>query len=236
MIVKWTSFHLNFYRQRLLRDGPFDFWRGKGANLKKYPACPELMKKYRAQQVCKANISQKFEKIYRAKPMTAAKIEHFQKAPPPLSTKGCTVFCNLSASLHWNLIFKILLINILQLIVWLLNNRLVITASSNQGERKLCGGIFLRFRNSYFLCILGGVLTEIQSDKQWDNDYNFVVYLLHNCAPILKITNIVGPTWWFLETKWMQTCSEVTTSSPEKFWAPWGIWMQDHIHILDLFF
>jgi hypothetical protein len=56
------------------------------------------MKKYRAQQVCKANISQKFEKIYRAKPVTADKNRALSKSPPPppLSTKGCTVFCSLS--------------------------------------------------------------------------------------------------------------------------------------------
>jgi hypothetical protein len=41
---------------------------------------PELMKKYRARQICKTNILQKFGKKYRAKPM---KIEHFQKGAFP---------------------------------------------------------------------------------------------------------------------------------------------------------
>jgi hypothetical protein len=38
------------------------------------------MKKYRARQICKTNILQKFGKKYRAKPM---KIEHFQKGASP---------------------------------------------------------------------------------------------------------------------------------------------------------
>jgi hypothetical protein len=67
--------------------------------------------------------------------------------------------------------------------------------------------LFPRLRNAYFLCILGGVFTESQSDKQCDNDYNFVVYVSHNCAAILRI-------WFNMITFGNE---EDETSSPEKF-------------------
>jgi hypothetical protein len=48
---------------------------GGGAQIRKnIEHSPELMKKYRAGQICKTNILQNFGKKYRAKPM---KIEHF---------------------------------------------------------------------------------------------------------------------------------------------------------------
>jgi hypothetical protein len=53
------------------REESFDGGRKSEKNIEHFP---ELMKKYRARQICKTNILQNFEKKYRAKPM---KIEHF---------------------------------------------------------------------------------------------------------------------------------------------------------------
>jgi hypothetical protein len=47
---------------------------GEGAQIrKKISSMPELMKKYRARQICKTSILQKFGKKYRAEPMRQGK-------------------------------------------------------------------------------------------------------------------------------------------------------------------
>jgi hypothetical protein len=62
---------------------------GEGAQIrKKISSMPELMKKYRARQICKTSILQKFGKKYRAEPMRPGeKSSTFKKAPPPIKNQ-----------------------------------------------------------------------------------------------------------------------------------------------------